>query len=559
MKLSIVIPTYNTERYLKDLLPLLSRQLVKDTEVLIVDDGSTDNTTNLVSEYLSDNLKYLKIKNGGVSNARNTGIENTTGEYIAFIDSDDLIADNYINKLLDMCNKDYDYFNISWKAIGSQSNLVIVKNQEKFADWNSSVWSRCYKRTTIGNNKFNIALSNGEDKEFNDKVLNNDKLIYSAISEPIYIYRVGREDSLCSLKNAQKTGLIIWQSIIQRIGGIETFVYNLVKKLSSNYDIMILYNTIHPQQFERLSKLVKCEKYNSNKKYSCDVCVSASAWGGYPDSVVSTKNEYWQFIHGDFKAINFKYNKWNKTTRHFAVSKAVQKSFKDWTGYNSTVLYNLLDDLQKTKPILKLITMTRLTREKGYDRMLKLAQMLKDNNVKFRWTVFTNPEDYGKKPINMEEFIFMKSRYDIWDYIKEANYVVQLSDTEGWCYSINEGLQYGIPAIATNFDSVTETIKDGYNGYILNMDLSNVDINKIVNKIPKKFKYEPLGTMQDWENLLGEHKKLYDYIPNNTVKIKIIKDYYDIELKTKIKAEQERETTRERAEVLINSNVAETI
>lgn len=81
----------------------------------------------------------------------------------------------------------------------------------------------------------------------------------------------------------------------------------------------------------------------------------------------------------------------------------------------------------------------------------------------------------------MEEIIYMQPRYDLFDYIKRSDYGVQLSDTEGYSYFVNECLQYGTPMITTNFDSVFESVEDGVNGYILDMDLSNLDIDKIMN------------------------------------------------------------------------------
>lgn len=553
MKLSIIIPAYNTARYLKNLLPVLSKQLTEETEVLIVDDGSTDDTEQVVSNYINDKLKYLKIKNNGVSNARNVGIDNTCGEYIAFIDSDDLVTDNYIKKMLETCDFGYDYFYISWRSVGTKEMTIKITTTPPM--WNCSVWSRCYKRTTIGENRFDIKLNYAEDKKFNEQVI-KDNLTHTSIEEPIYIYNIGREDGLFNTAGAIRTGVIIWQSMIQRIGGIETFVYNLAKKLSNKYDVTVLYNYCHNAQLERLSKFVQCLKYNPNKKYLCDTCIMASCWNGYPDTVISTKNEYFQFIHADFKKINFKYNKWNKTTKHFAVSKAVKDSFEGYTGEKAEVLYNLLDDKQSTTNILKLVSMTRLTSEKGYNRMIKLANMLKDNHIKFRWTIFTNIEDYHIKPIDMEEVVFMKSRFDIWDYIKEADYVVQLSDTEGWCYSINEGLQYGVPAIVTNFESATETIKDGYNGYIVDMELNNVDLDKIVNHIPKKFIYKPSSTIDNWIEMLGEPKKIYEYNPNDKVKVKVTKNYIDTMFNKLMYVGTELEVSRARAEILTDCQFA---
>ena len=146
--------------------------------------------------------------------------------------------------------------------------------------------------------------------------------------------------------------------------------------------------------------------------------------------------------------------------------------------------------------------------------MLKLAQELKKANIKFRWTIFTDLDLYNQKPFELEEIVYMKPSYDFWDYIKEADYGVQLSDTEGYSYFINECLQYGTPIIVTDFPSVYESVKNEFNGYILDMNLKNLDINKIVNRIPKDFKYKEKCTEEDWIKLLNkkiERKKTKMY------------------------------------------------
>lgn len=139
--------------------------------------------------------------------------------------------------------------------------------------------------------------------------------------------------------------------------------------------------------------------------------------------------------------------------------------------------------------------------------MLKLAQELKKAEVKFRWTIFTDLDLYGQKPFDLEEIVYMKPSHDFWDYIKEADYGVQLSDTEGYSYFINECLQYETPVICTDFPSAYESVEDKVNGYILNMQLSNLDIEKIVNKIPNNFEYKEKCTEKDWIKFLNKKKE----------------------------------------------------
>ena len=303
--------------------------------------------------------------------------------------------------------------------------------------------------------------------------------------------------------------LIIYHTNPLQFGGIDTFDYNFCKKLRDKFDITFLYKQGNLETIDRLKNLeIEVEKYDEDKKYICDICLCASAWGGYPDTVIAKTGRYIQMVHADYiraKEVDFEYKKWVKTTEHVGVGQHVCDVFKElYPNEKITKIYNLLDDKQDTKPILKLVSATRVSKEKGYNRMLKLAKALKQTGIKFRWIIFTDLDLYSQKPFNMEEFVYMKPTHDLFDYIAEVDYGVQLSDTEGYCYFVNECLQYGTPVISTNYPSALESIKDGYNGYLLDMELSNLDINKIVNNIPNKFKYEEKGKVSDWIKLLNK-------------------------------------------------------
>lgn len=322
--------------------------------------------------------------------------------------------------------------------------------------------------------------------------------------------------------------IILYHSNPLKFGGVDTFDYNFCKRLKDKYDITFLYKEGVKSTIDRLKDLgIDVQKYDSNKKYICDVCILASAWGGYPETVIAKSGRYIQMVHADYEQkdlIDFEYHKWHKTTEHVGVSNQVCKSFtKLFPNEKITRIYNILDDKQETRPILKLVSATRLSKEKGYARMLELAESLKKNNIKFRWTVFTDLSLYNQKPFNMDEIVYMNPTRDIFDYIAEADYGVQLSDTEGYSYFINECLQYGTPVICTNFPSAKESVEDGVSGYILDMNLSNLDVDKIVNNIPNKFKYTEKGKVSDWTKLLNKRVP----IPKKKYKVEALQDYTD--------------------------------
>ena len=101
---SVILPVYNVEKYLIKCLDSVIRQTYQKLEIILVDDGSTDSSGKICDEYANKDgrIKVFHKKNGGLSDARNYGIERSTGEYLAFIDSDDYVDDDYIEFLMNL-------------------------------------------------------------------------------------------------------------------------------------------------------------------------------------------------------------------------------------------------------------------------------------------------------------------------------------------------------------------------------------------------------------------------------------------------------------------------
>ncbi len=103
-KISVIIPTYNVESYIEKCVDSVLNQSYKNFEILVVDDGSTDNSGDIADSISKkdDRIKVIHKENGGVSSARNIGIDNADGEYIVFIDADDYIADDFLEYMINM-------------------------------------------------------------------------------------------------------------------------------------------------------------------------------------------------------------------------------------------------------------------------------------------------------------------------------------------------------------------------------------------------------------------------------------------------------------------------
>lgn len=164
-KLSIIVPAYNAENYLKKCLDSLLNQTIKDIEVLIVNDESTDNTQAIIDEYVS---KYPNIcksftqKHSGQAIARNLAIKNATGEFITFIDSDDFVEDDIYAKVLNKAETEnldivcFDYYEIidDKKIVKEHYIFNIEDNTRKYIVSESSPWNKVIRRKLLLDSNF---------------------------------------------------------------------------------------------------------------------------------------------------------------------------------------------------------------------------------------------------------------------------------------------------------------------------------------------------------------------------------------------------------------------
>ena len=320
------------------------------------------------------------------------------------------------------------------------------------------------------------------------------------------------------------------------IGGIETYIYELVKKYHK-YDITVIYNDGDYKQISRISKYARIIR-NTGEKIKCKRLFIM-----YKCNLDLFEADYIiQITHADYKAQNLTPNKDPRINEHYAVSKAVAKTYEEISGLETKVCYNPLS-IDKPKKVLRLISATRLTKEKGKDRMTILANALTEANIPFLWLVFTNSQDRIDNP----NVIYMNPRLDIRDFIAGSDYLVQLSDTEAWSYSVLESLELGIPVIVTPIPCFEEMgIKSGINGYVLPFNMKDIPINDIYNKIPK---FEFKAPKDIYDKLLIKEPSTYD--PSKKVDAICIKGYTDVEHNCKYKRNDEvKDITIERYEYL---------
>lgn len=318
--------------------------------------------------------------------------------------------------------------------------------------------------------------------------------------------------------------IIIYHSSLCPIGGVETFLYNWCLNLYKYYDITVLYCNGSENQINRLRKIVKLKLYDKNEKYECDIFIRNSVWGEKPNNVISKDNRYLEMRHANYKhllkqgKLYEQYHKWDKTNEIVGCGEFVSKMSHEALGDNPTTIKNILLPRQQTQKVIRLISCMRIDGQKGWGRMQKMMDMMREANIKFTWDIFTN----NPQKCKYEEVHFWKQRYDIWDYLANADYTVLLSDSEGLPYTIQESLQYQVPCIVTDVGGCTELIKDGINGYVVPLDM-NFDINKIKN-IPKCEPYDN-HALEKWLEYLGNGIYEEKEIIKMKYKVKAIRDF----------------------------------
>lgn len=246
MLLSVIIPVYNVEKYLIECIE--SVRGYPDTEIILVDDGSTDKSADICDSYHDENIMTVHKKNGGLSSARNTGLTLAKGKYIYFMDSDDYITDfrkilDFISRkeceilLFDGIGEDY-YTHHGLKENIHYTGIECIEMQlKKCGDYPTTVWLGVYQREYLLKNDFFFEENLlHEDELWTQKVLINAKDI-CYMNEKLYFYRK-RENSI-----TEKTGEKNLSDLIYIFG--EMYQYTDNKRIKANISKRYLHAVVN--------------------------------------------------------------------------------------------------------------------------------------------------------------------------------------------------------------------------------------------------------------------------------------------------------------------------
>ena len=191
MKLSIIIPYFKTLNLTKILINLLLPQLTNEVEIILIDDGCFEKEFD---KFEKENIRVIHQENMGVAKTRNKGIDLAKGEYIAFIDCDDIIMSDYVNSLIEAINKYHtDIINFNW--IDKRTNKIYRKPK------NFAPWKAIYKKDRIPR-FYEDKKYGSEDVWFQAEIEKNPSITY--LDKVLYMYNSNREGSLMWEKKHNK-------------------------------------------------------------------------------------------------------------------------------------------------------------------------------------------------------------------------------------------------------------------------------------------------------------------------------------------------------------------
>lgn len=295
--ISVILPVYNLANgdYLDTCINSVINNTYKQLEIIIINDGSTDNSSEIIEKLAEKDKRIIVVnkENGGVSSARNVGLDIAKGEWIAFIDGDDYIHPRYFEILINQLKfNDADIVVGATKAVNevisdfanynNKTDSVTLKFHDfwkYYTDLRRSCWGRIIKKSIIGNLRFDVDVSFGEDFLFNiDLISSSDNLSVSYIDFPLYYYFSRADSAIHSDKN-RYLGNFINVSFMraEELNGTKSKIYyseilksvlseRLKAKILKDKENYIIFNG-YIKKALYLSKKKKCFTFQEKMKF----------------------------------------------------------------------------------------------------------------------------------------------------------------------------------------------------------------------------------------------------------------------------------------------------
>lgn len=311
-------------------------------------------------------------------------------------------------------------------------------------------------------------------------------------------------------------------------GGIEKCIESLSKYIYKDYDLEICYiddSKLDMNIVNILSKYAKITKLEEDTVVDCDICIWSYLYFDYNNLKNKIKaKEYICWIHSmprilpDCLLDNEDFVR--DCNRFICVSEAVKNNLnisKEGQVIHNFMNDNLIELSNEECPIkditsLKLCVVSRLSNGKGFERLVKLVESLERKNIDYLLNIIgkgrTKEEEIKGWFEKYDRVKFIGYRDNPYNYVKNSDYLIQLSDDESWCNSITEAKILHVPVVVTKFQSSYEQVKDGYNGIQVDLELENYDeiVDRMINEYHnlknnlKDFVYE--NELSKWLEIL---------------------------------------------------------
>lgn len=270
IKVSVIVPIYNSEKYIRTCLESLIKQTLKPIEIILVNDGSTDRSIDHIFDLIEkyNFIRLIEIENSGAAEARNKGLALARGNYISFVDSDDFVHSTFLEKLYQEAeNKKLDIICGSFEATyknkvskkmernnellrdGVQEGIVLFKKQIQLRNYIPMIWAYMYRREFLTKNSLWLSPKTiHEDEEFTPRVWNLAKRA-KIIETFEYIYQREHEDSI--IESRDESSVLDLENILISFMKYEE---NLSGKSKESFDYALLYVLDHYVYYGRMTK-----------------------------------------------------------------------------------------------------------------------------------------------------------------------------------------------------------------------------------------------------------------------------------------------------------------
>ena len=235
IKVSIIIPTYNSAKYLEKCLNSVFNQTEKDIEVILINDGSTDNSRDIIKKFKDKRLIYIEKENEGIGKTRNLGIKKAQGEYLAFLDSDDYLEKDFVSKMYNKAIKDNcDLVICDYYQVTNKKNIIKFPS---FTDTNLSKDPKVINKINLGpcNKLYSRKLFNNPNNRFEENLKYEDAPF--VVKMMIEATKIGKVDEcLTNYVIHEKSETTIRDNRIFDILKITKIIINDLNSINFNQD-----------------------------------------------------------------------------------------------------------------------------------------------------------------------------------------------------------------------------------------------------------------------------------------------------------------------------------